>query len=46
MISMKMLAFLKEIFLTGLAFLSCLITSTTLSCISMNNQAKIINHIK
>ena len=34
-----MLLFIKKIFLTGLAFLSCLVSTTPLSCISMNNEA-------
>ena len=34
-----MFRFFKEIFLTGLAFLSSLVSTTLLSCISMNNQA-------
>ena len=35
-----MFVFIKKIFLIGLAFLSRLITTIPLSCISMNNQAK------
>ena len=43
-----MFGFIKEIFLTGLAFLSGLVSTTLLSCISMIDQAckvrpKIIN---
>ena len=43
-----MFRFIKEIFLTGLAFLSSLVSTTSLSCISMINQtckvrSKIIN---
>ena len=34
-----MFGFIKTIFLTGLAFLSSLVSTTSLSCISMNNQA-------
>ena len=34
-----MFGFIKKIFLTGLAFLSSLVGTTPLSCISMNNQA-------
>ena len=34
-----MFRLIKEIFLTGLAFLSSLVSTTLLSCISMNNQA-------
>ena len=33
---------MKKIFLTGLAFLSSLISTVPLSCISMNNQACIV----
>ena len=33
-----MFVFIKKIFLTGLAFLSSLLSTTLLSCISMNNQ--------
>ena len=33
-----MFRFIKTIFLTGLAFLSSLLSTTPLSCISMNNQ--------
>ena len=33
-----MFGFIKTIFLTGLAFLSSLVSATPLSCISMNNQ--------
>ena len=33
-----MFRFIKTIFLTGLAFLSNLLSTTPLSCISMNNQ--------
>ena len=35
-----MFVFIKKIFFTGLAFLSSSITTTPLSCISMNNEAK------
>ena len=39
-----MFVFIKKIFLTRLAFLSSLVSTTPLSCISMNNQAyKVIN---
>ena len=43
-----MFRFIKEIYLTGLAFLSSLVSTTSLSCISMINQEckvrpKIIN---
>ena len=34
-----MFGFIKEIFLTGLAFLSGLVSTTPSSCISMINQA-------
>ena len=34
-----MFAFIKKIFLTGLAFLSGLVSTTPLSCISIINQA-------
>ena len=34
-----MFRFIKKIFLTGLAFSSSLVSTTPLSCISMNNQA-------
>ena len=34
-----MFEFMKILFLTGLAFLSRLVSTTPLSCISMNNQA-------
>ena len=34
-----MFGFIKTIFLTGLAFLSSLVSTTPLSCILMNNQA-------
>ena len=34
-----MFVFIKKMFLTGLAFLSSLVSTTPLSCISMNNQA-------
>ena len=34
-----MFRFIKETFLTELAFLSSLLSTTLLSCISMNNQA-------
>ena len=34
-----MFGFIKEVFFTGLAFLSSLVSTTPLSCISMNNQA-------
>ena len=34
-----MFVFIKKIFLTRLAFLSSLVSTTPLSCISMNNQA-------
>ena len=33
-----MFVFIKEIFLTGLAFLSSLVSTTPLSCISVINQ--------
>ena len=39
MIHIKMFVFMKKIFLTWLAFLSSLVSTTPLSCISMNNQA-------
>ena len=38
MISIKIFVFIKKIFLTGLVFLSSLVSITLLSCISMNNQ--------
>ena len=38
MISIKIFVFIKKIFLTGLVFLSSLVSTTLLSCISMNNQ--------
>ena len=34
-----MFRFIEKIFLMGLAFLLSLVSTTTLSCISMNNQA-------
>ena len=34
-----MFRFIKEIILTGLAFLSSLVSTTPLSCISMSNKA-------
>ena len=34
-----MFGFIKEVFFTGLAFLSSLVSTTPLSCISMNNLA-------
>ena len=34
-----MFVFIKEVFFTGVAFLSSLVSTTPLSCISMNNQA-------
>ena len=34
-----MFGFIKNIFLTGLSFLSSLVSTTPLSCIWMNNQA-------
>ena len=34
-----MFVFIRNIFLTGLAFLSSLVNTTPLSCISMINQA-------
>ena len=37
MIRIKMFVFMKKIFLTWLAFLSSLVSTTPLSCISMNN---------
>ena len=37
MIHIKMFVFMKKIFLTWLAFLSSLVSTTPLSCISMNN---------
>ena len=37
-----MFRFIKTIFLIGLAFLSSLISTVPLSCISMNNQACIV----
>ena len=33
-----MFVFIKKMFLTGLAFISSLVSTTPLSCISMNNQ--------
>ena len=39
MICIKLFVFIKKIFLTGLAFSSSLVSTTTLSCISMINQA-------
>ena len=36
---MKMFGFIKEVFFAGLLFLSSLVSTTPLSCISMNNQA-------
>ena len=33
-----MFVFIKKIFLTGLAFLSSLVSTTLSSCVSMNNQ--------
>ena len=38
MIHIKMFVLIKKIFLTGLAFLSSLVSTTSLSGISMNNQ--------
>ena len=38
MIHIKMFVFIKKIFLTGLAFLSSLVSTTPSSCVSMNNQ--------
>ena len=38
MISIKIFVFIKKIFSTGLVFLSSLVSTTLLSCISMNNQ--------
>ena len=38
MISIKIFVFIKKIFLTGLVFCSSLVSTTLLSCISMNNQ--------
>ena len=35
----KMFVFIKEVFFMGLAFLSSLVSTTSLSYISMNNQA-------
>ena len=35
----KMFVFIKEVFFTRLAFISSLVSTTPLSCISMNNQA-------
>ena len=35
----KMFRFIEKIFLMGLAFLLSLVSTTALSCISMNNQA-------
>ena len=35
----KMFRFIEKIFLMGLAFLLGLVSTTALSCISMNNQA-------
>ena len=40
MIHIKMFVFIKKMFLMGLAFLSSLVSTTTLSCISMNNQVR------
>ena len=34
-----MFVFIKEVFFTRLAFISSLVSTTPLSCISMNNQA-------
>ena len=34
-----MFGFIKEVFFAGLLFLSSLVSTTPLSCISMNNQA-------
>ena len=34
-----MFVFIKEVFFTGLAFISSLVSATLLSCIWMNNQA-------
>ena len=34
-----MFGFIKKVFLTGSLFLSSLVSTTPLSCISMNNQA-------
>ena len=39
MLRIKMFVFFKNIFLTRLAFISSLVSTTPLSCISMNNQA-------
>ena len=39
MIHVKMFRFIKTIYLMGLALLSILVSTTPLSCISMNNQA-------
>ena len=39
MIHIKMFVFMKKILLTWLAFLSSLVSTTPLSCISMNNLA-------
>ena len=42
-----MFRFIKNIFLTGSAFLSSLISTTSLDCISMNNQTcKVRSEIK
>ena len=38
MIRIQMFVFIKKIFLMGLAFLSSLVCTTLLNCISMNNQ--------
>ena len=35
-----MFVFIKKMFLMGLAFLSSLVSTTPLSCISMNNQVR------
>ena len=34
-----MFVFIKKLFFTGLAFISSLVSTTPISCISMNNQA-------
>ena len=39
MLRIKMFVFFKNIFLTRLAFISSLVSTIPLSCISMNNQA-------
>ena len=39
MICIKLFVFIKKIFLTGLGVSSSLVSTTTLSCISMINQA-------